>query len=172
MKTCSVCKKEKTYLDFYKNKSRKDGYSVDCKLCRKEYYFKSKNVRIEYFKKNKERIKEWRKINTKINKQKNPLYKLQCNLRSLISKSITRQGYRKTSKSKQILGCEYIELKKHLESKFTEGMNWDNYGKWHIDHIYPSSLAETEEEIIRLNNYTNLQPLWAEDNIRKGNKII
>jgi hypothetical protein len=89
----------------------------------------------------------------------------------LISKSITRQGYRKTSKSKQILGCDYIELKQHLESKFTEGMNWDNYGKWHIDHIYPSSLAETEEEIIRLNHFTNLQPLWAEDNIRKGNKL-
>lgn len=98
MKTCSICKKEKDYSDFYKNKSRKDGHSVDCKLCRKDYFRKSKNVRIEYLQRNKERIKEWRKINTKINKEKNPLYKLQCNLRSLISKSITRQGYRKTSK--------------------------------------------------------------------------
>jgi hypothetical protein len=171
MKICSICNKEKDYLQFYKNKSKKDGYSFDCKLCRKEYFCKSKNVRKDYLERNKERIKEWRKNNSKINKEKNPLYKLQCNLRSLISKSITRQGYRKTSKSKEILGCDYIELKQHLESKFTEGMNWDNYGKWHIDHIYPSSLAETEEEIIRLNHFTNLQPLWAEDNIRKGNKL-
>jgi hypothetical protein len=172
MKTCSKCNKEKNYLEFYKNKSRKDGYSVDCKLCRKEYYKNSKNVRIEYLQKNKNRIKEWRSNNNKINKEKNSLYKLQCNLRSLISKSITRQGYRKTSKSKKILGCEFIELKQYLENKFTNGMTWENYGKWHIDHIYPSSLAKTEEEIIKLNHFTNLQPLWAKDNIRKGNKII
>jgi hypothetical protein len=172
MKTCYICKTEKLYSEFYKNKSRPDGHSLDCKLCRKDYYYKSKNVRMNYRERNKERIKQWRKNNTKLNKEKNPLYKLQCNLRSLISKSITRQGYRKTSKSKQILGCEFEELKVHLESKFTQGMSWENYGEWHIDHIYPSSLAETEEEIIALNHYTNLQPLWAVDNIRKGNKIL
>ena len=172
MKNCSICKKEKDYSEFYKNKSKKDGYSFDCKLCRKEYHKNNKNVKTKYLEKNKIRIKEWRKNNTKVNKEKNPLYKLQYNLRSLISKSITRQGYRKKSKSQEILGCDYIKLKKHLESKFTEGMNWDNYGKWHIDHIYPTSLAKTEEEIIKLNYWTNLQPLWASDNIRKGNKII
>lgn len=172
MKTCSICKKEKDYSDFYKNKSRKDGHSVDCKLCRKDYFCKSKNVRIEYLQRNKERIKEWRKNNTKINKEKNPLYKLQCNLRSLISKSITRQGYRKTSKSKKILGCEYIELKEHLESKFTEGMSWRNYGKWHIDHIIPLASAKTEEEMHCLFHYTNLQPLWASDNFKKSDKIL
>jgi hypothetical protein len=50
-------------------------------------------------------------------------------------------------------------------------MTWDNYGKWHMDHIYPLSLAKTTEEIEKLCHYTNLQPLWAVDNIRKGNKI-
>ena len=170
MKNCSVCKKEKDYSEFYKNKSKKDGYTFDCKSCRKEYFCKNKNIRVEYLEKNKLRIKEWRKNNTKINKEKNPLYKLQCNLRSLISKSITRQGYKKTSKSQKIIGCTFDELKSYIENKFTEGMTWKNYGKWHIDHIYPSSLAKTEEEIIRLNYYTNFQPLWAEDNIRKGNK--
>ena len=171
MKICSICKKEKDYSEFYKNKSKKDGYTFDCKLCRKEYFYKSKTIREQYFEKNKIRIKEWRKNNTKINKEKNPLYKLQCNLRSLISKSIARQGYKKNTKSQEIIGCEFIELKNYLEKKFTEGMNWDNYGKWHIDHIYPSSLAKSEEELIKLNHYTNFQPLWAEDNIRKGNKI-
>ena len=60
----------------------------------------------------------------------------------------------------------------HLESKFTEEMSFDNYGKWHIDHIIPISSAKTEEDIIRLNHYTNFQPLWAVDNLRKSNKVF
>ena len=64
------------------------------------------------------------------------------------------------------------ELKIHLGNKFREGMSWDNYGEWHLDHIIPISSANTEEEIIKLNHYTNFQPLWAIDNIKKGNKII
>ena len=51
-------------------------------------------------------------------------------------------------------------------------MSWENAGQWHYDHIYPVSLAKDEEELIRLNHYTNFQPLWAEDNLRKGSKII
>ena len=68
------------------------------------------------------------------------------------------------------LGCTSLELKQHLELKFTEGMNWDNYGRWHVDHIKPISLATTEQEAIQLSHYTNLQPLWAEDNLKKSNK--
>jgi hypothetical protein len=60
----------------------------------------------------------------------------------------------------------------YLGDLFTEKMNWDNYGKWHVDHIIPLSSANTEEEIYKLCHYTNLQPLWAEDNIKKSNKII
>ena len=51
-------------------------------------------------------------------------------------------------------------------------MSWDNRIEWHLDHIIPISLATTEEEIIKLNHYTNFQPLWAEENIRKGNKVL
>ena len=51
-------------------------------------------------------------------------------------------------------------------------MNWDNLGEWHLDHIYPVSLSKDEEELIKLNHYTNFQPLWAIDNMIKGNKII
>jgi hypothetical protein len=55
---------------------------------------------------------------------------------------------------------------------FTEGMCWENQGEWHLDHIIPISSAQTEEEIFKLNHYSNFQPLWAEDNIKKGNKIL
>jgi len=58
-----------------------------------------------------------------------------------------------------------------MEAKFVDGMNWDNIGEWHIDHIIPLSSAETEQEIIKLCHYTNLQPLWAFDNISKGNRL-
>ena len=51
-------------------------------------------------------------------------------------------------------------------------MSWENQGKWHIDHIIPLSSAANEEELYKLCHFTNLQPMWATDNIRKGSKII
>ena len=51
-------------------------------------------------------------------------------------------------------------------------MTWENKGAWHIDHIIPTCTAKTEEDLIRLNHYTNLQPLWAEENLKKGSKLI
>jgi hypothetical protein len=70
-----------------------------------------------------------------------------------------------------MLGIEWEMAKQHIERQFTKGMNWDNQGKWHIDHIIPLASANTEEELIKLCHYTNLQPLWAEDNLTKSDKI-
>ena len=66
----------------------------------------------------------------------------------------------------------YVELKEHMERQFIKGMNWENRDQWHIDHIIPLATAQCEDDVIRLNHYTNLQPLWAEDNLSKGSKII
>lgn len=74
----------------------------------------------------------------------------------------------------ELTGCSKDDLYSHLESKFTEGMNWDNYGKWHIDHIKPCvsfDLTDTEEQK-KCFHWTNLQPLWAIDNMRKGAKYV
>ena len=71
-----------------------------------------------------------------------------------------------------IIGCTNHELKIYLESKFLDGMTWENHGKWHIDHIIPLASANSESEAIALNHYTNLQPLWAVDNLRKGKRIL
>lgn len=166
-------------------------YNIDnyekIKERKKEYYLinkekiaeKSKQYRIKnsdklldqkkiYYQKNKEA----RNIYQKNKRLNDPLFKLRSGISSLILISIKKIGYSKTSKTYKILGCSYEKFKHHLENQFTEGMNWENAGQWHLDHIYPVSLAKNEEHLIKLNHYTNFQPLWAVDNIKKGNKII
>lgn len=96
------------------------------------------------------------------------LFKLRRNVRIRINKFIKN----KSKSTELIVGLPFIELKLFLEQQFIKGMSWDNYGDWHIDHIIPLSSAKNEEEIYKLCHYTNLQPLWAEDNRNKSNKIL
>jgi hypothetical protein len=79
----------------------------------------------------------------------------------------------KKNKTFDIVGCSPEFLKQHLEKQFTKGMSWELLGQHiHIDHIIPLSSAKTEDELYKLCHYENLQPLWAEDNLKKSNKII
>ena len=71
-----------------------------------------------------------------------------------------------------MLGVEWEVAKQHIGRQFTKGMNWDNHGDWHIDHIIPLASAKTPERLKQLCHYTNLQPLWAKENISKSDKII
>lgn len=153
------------------NKHKK--YYIDNKEKIKEY---SKKYYIDNLEKHKEKnrknySKEYCNKYTKERRLIDSLFKLRCNIRGLISKSIKNKGYSKNSKTNEYLGCSYEYFKEYLQNRFTEGMTWENQGKWHLDHIYPVSLANDEEHLIQLNHYTNFQPLWAEDNIRKGNRI-
>lgn len=115
-----------------------------------------------------------RKSRDQINKRRleryytEPLYRLKCIIRSTTLNSFKKIGLEKQHKTSLMLGCSYEEFKIYIESKFTEGMNWNLYGKIHIDHIKPLSSAKTKEEMIKLAHYTNLQPLWAEDNLKKS----
>jgi hypothetical protein len=143
---------------------------------------------------NKEKLKEYRDINRdKLNeynrnysknnrdqinlkrriKMKNePLEKLKSNIRCAISTSFRVMKYKKPDFTEKILSCSFLELKEYLESKFEDWMNWENRGLyngefdygWDIDHIIPLSSGETEEEILKLNHYTNLQPLCSKIN--------
>ena len=90
----------------------------------------------------------------------------------MISNSFKRCDTIKSTKTIEILGCSFEEFKIHLESKFDDKMNWDNQGSyWHMDHVIPISSAQTEEEVYRLNHYTNFQPLYWKDNLIKSNKF-
>ena len=97
--------------------------------------------------------------------------KLRARISTIIRQKM--QGKRKAGSAVKDLGCTLMELMDHLESKFQDGMNWENYGEWHIDHIKPLSMFDlTNEEDFKIAvHYTNLQPLWAIDNLKKSNKV-
>lgn len=161
-----------------------------------EYYQKNKNkeifknkrkeYRVKYKKENREKILNDYKIYSKKykeNKKKtDPLFKLTCNIRCLIRNSIClKNSYTKKNKTTEILGCSFEEFKKYLESKFEPWMNWENRGKyngtinfgWDLDHIIPMKTSKTEEDVLKLNHYTNFQPLCSFINRHiKKDKII
>lgn len=159
---CTVCNKSL-------NKHNKIG------TCRK-HRSKSpirRQYELEWQSRNKERYaeakKRWGQRNLKYfcdYRNNNANNKIAHSLRTRLRLLVTRGSAVKN------LGCSVPELIKHLESKFQDGMSWQNYGKWHIDHIRPLSsfnLSDPNELAIAC-NYQNLQPLWAVDNIRKNAK--
>lgn len=102
------------------------------------------------------------------------LFKKKENIRKSIKKHLKTRGFFKIKRTHQILGCSYDNAMKHIESQFKPGMSWENntIDGWHIDHIIPMASARTVDDVIRLWHYTNLQPLWAKENIKKGAKIL
>jgi hypothetical protein len=175
MKTCIKCNVEKCLTEFPKRKESKDGRRGHCTSCekirKKEYRIKNPNVDNEYRIKNINKIRDYRKNFVKRKRSENPLYKLKHNLRVRTGEYFKISKITKRNKTFDIIGMNPTDLKVYLEKMFTVNMSWDNYGEWHIDHITPLNSAKTEEEIIKLCHYTNLQPLWAADNIRKKDKI-
>ena len=185
-KCCSKCGVEKSLDNFYKSKKGLLGRESDCKVCRKkqttEYYSNNKDKKQEYQQKNSVRIKEYKKQYEKDNPpteynrnyivnryNTDDIFKLKLTMRRNINRYISQ----KKVSSESILGCSWEELKNYIENQFQDGMTWDNntvHG-WHIDHKYPLSKAKTEEEVYRLNHYTNLQPLWCYDNLNKSDKL-
>jgi hypothetical protein len=122
----------------------------------------------KHYRKNKEKIIKKMNEYYKIKKKTNPLFKLKCNIRNLILQAFKTIGRRKNTKTEKILGCSFQDFKAHIESQFQEGMSWENRNGWHIDHIMPVSMAKTYDEVIRLNHYRNLRPLWAYENLSKS----
>ena len=107
-------------------------------------------------------------------RKNNKLTQISENCRTRIRIFLKKTNTPKKGSTFEMIGCTPQFLKEHLEMNFKEGMTWENYGLygWHIDHIIPLSSAEDDDEIYKLCHYTNLQPLWAKENLSKGNKII
>ena len=174
-----------------------DGNEITNPKTRQEI---NREKRREYYRVNKEKINQHRKIKRDANPEKyraqsrksyhankekyfehrrnllksNVGFRIRTNLCRRINHSLTK-GF-KSAKTLELLGCSVEELKAHLESKFKDGMTWDNYGikGWHIDHIIPCSafnLTDPEQQK-KCFHYTNLQPLWWQENLTKRNKII
>ena len=99
-----------------------------------------------------------------------PIKRMIKSCRALTFAAINRHGFTKGSKTADILGCTWDQLKKHLEMQFLPGMSWANYGKWHVDHILPLARAEGIGDLMSRMKYNNLRPIWGCDNISKGAK--
>lgn len=145
----------------------------------KEQYEKNKNKFQQYYKDNKEKIIKRNILYTKNQYKINPTFRLRILVASQINNQLRKTENNKSKSSLKIVGLEsWNNFRKHIESLWVKGMSWDNYGvganntTWHIDHIIPISLAKTEEDIYKLNHYTNLRPMWCSDNIRKSNKYL
>lgn len=187
-KECNVSKlkkyreteKYKLYItDYYKREEvikRQKEYSSEYIKVNKEKINIQKN---KWTEENKNKLKAQKKEYRKMKKNTDPIYRLHQIISAMIRKSLNYSGFKKNSRTHDILGCSFEEFKIYLESKFEDWMTWENRGLyngelkygWDIDHIIPLSTAETEEDVIKLNHYTNLQPLCSKFNrdIKKDN---
>lgn len=152
----------------------------------KEYHERTKDKAKAYYEANKEHIKarqkkfrqeNWelirqREKEAQIKKRQDPFYKLKDSIRNRVRASMKSKGLSKNNKTLEILGCTFEEFKLHMENQFQDWMTWDNHGNpkdgvfepnktWDIDHIIPITTAKTEDDVYRLNHYTNLQPLCS-----------
>jgi len=165
-KTCCMCLKSKKSAYFYKNRTHSDGLNAQCKQCYEVY----RNL-------TKDKINKTNKIYLR-NKRKNSLQfkikeRLRVRLRHAVKASLKNKE-NKTGSSVDGLGCTVGFFIEYLESKFTKGMNWENYGLkgWHMDHIQPLSSFNltNKEDFSKACHYTNIQPLWWYDNLKKAQK--
>ena len=171
--SCKSCKK--TQMDSWRDRNQNyfEDYRENNQESRSAYNRK-------WFQDNKDRSRETKRIYKAYQRKNNSQYRIVNSLRSRVRLCLKYKN--KIAPTLTLLGCSLEELTKHFESLFTEGMSWDNYGNpngdhsnsWHIDHIKPCSLFDLtqEEEQRKCFHYSNLQPLWGIDNMKKSNKFV
>ncbi len=196
---CSKCRKDyrKSYFELNKDDLRKKArdYQSENKDERSEYFqvWYSENretivakAKANYLKtdkanrritakawefRNKDRLLDAKREYSRAKYASNPRYRLSLNISTLIRVSLIEKGFSKIGRTHEILGCDWEFFKTHIEKQFTKGMSWDNRSEWQIDHITPLATAKTEAEVIALNHFTNLRPLWAAENLAKSDSI-
>lgn len=162
-KLCSCCKLNLTLENFSKCSKSKTGLQSVCKICKRK-----KNS--EYYKQNPSK-RHYNKQRLLKRYQEN---KVSFNFSRRMRKSLS--GIKESKSWETLVDYTLVDLQKHLEKQFKDGMSWENYGEWHIDHIIPISFFNIQDtnsdDFKKCWSLQNLQPLWAKDNIKKSNKII
>lgn len=179
--SCKDCRREKEYLanrDKVMEKSRLwyENNKEYAAIRQKKYVIKNIDKKRandkRYYQDNKEMMKERAKRYLYNRVQTDVGFKILQRCRKRLWAAV--KGHDKSARTRELIGCSNEELLEHLESQFTDGMTWDNYGEWHIDHIMPCASFDFSipDEQFECFNYKNLQPLWAADNFSKHDKIL
>lgn len=179
---CGTCHETKTIDAFVRDATTPSGRNSRCKECcaaaAAAYYRKNRTKRIAnaaaWNKANPERRREIEKAK----RRRDTSYRIACYLRSRVSNALRRQLNGESVVDKRCasavrdLGCTIGALMAHLEARFAPGMSWESYGAWHIDHVQPLASFDLTDpaQLRRAVHYTNLQPLWGPDNLKKGSK--
>lgn len=179
-KFCPECKVKKQSSEFYSSAHSKDGLQYICKLCDNKRKSNYNKINIDKHKiwskkhneKNYQNIREKERISRRDRRKNDPIFALKSILRCRTGLAFRQHGYEKDSKTYETIGCSWEFLKTHIEKQFLKGMTWENRGIWHIDHIVPLSSAKNKDELKKLFHFSNLRPIWAEDNLEKKDKII
>lgn len=180
MKKCNSCKTEKDITEFNRDSNSRDGHRNECRACHKiqnaRWYDKNRELLLPRNRKwkheNRDKTlaatKRWQKKQFETNSN----YALAHSLRTRLNMAIKNNF--KAGSAVRDLGCSIEEFRKYIESQFKPGMSWDNRGKWgevwHIDHIKPLNKFDltNREQFMEACHYTNMQPMWALDNIIKS----
>lgn len=170
-----ILEKTKDYKFKYNKEYREKNKEKEKERFKKYYHNnldKEKERQILYRENNPEKLKLSYQKSKQKNKQKNKEKNIHIiTWRSLLHNTLKRFNTTKESKTIELLGYSAQDLKEHIESKFLDGMSWNNRSEWHIDHIKPVSHFDNTEKMSVVNSLDNLQLLWAKDNLSKGSKI-
>jgi hypothetical protein len=161
-------KKKRKYDDENREKIREKARNAYDPEKSKLYYLENKEEILarnkEWSNKNKEYHRELNRENSKKWLKENPHVVV---WRQILYRTIKKFNKTKESSTIEMLGYSAIDLKCHIESLFEEGMSWENWGEWHIDHIKPLATFDIDTQVNIVNSLNNLRPLWAQDNLRR-----
>lgn len=169
-KVCLICKKQICSENVKRSRYNENEQQKQKRLERVKNY--NAVYCKDWYKKNKDRLKQYN-LQQSRKYLSNPKNRLAHNIRAHINWAVKYQEVKKQDHTMKLIGCSKSQLIKHLESQFLPGMNWNNYGEWHIDHIIPlSSFNLLDREVqAKAFHFSNLQPLWKLDNLRKHNRL-